>query len=126
MVKFCLQCKEAFWGGQFCPKCEGQVELLDAAKPENKKYLEELNMDVRPKYFARSSMMLTLFGFIMALPVGMFIFLRGMANSGNVILWACIGGGAIIAIAWGTWVLSHKIFDKKMEVVQNDKELQID
>ena len=29
MVKFCLQCKNAFWGGQFCPKCDGQVELRD-------------------------------------------------------------------------------------------------
>ena len=34
MVKFCLQCKNAFWGGQFCPKCEGEVELLDAANME--------------------------------------------------------------------------------------------
>ena len=59
MVKFCLQCKNAFWGGQFCPKCEGEILLLDAALPENKKYLPELNIDVRPKYFARSSMMFT-------------------------------------------------------------------
>ena len=36
MVKFCLQCKNAFWGGKFCPKCEGEIELLDAALPENK------------------------------------------------------------------------------------------
>ena len=47
MVKFCLQCKNAFWGGQYCPKCEGEIELLDAALPENKKYLPELNIDVR-------------------------------------------------------------------------------
>ena len=39
MVKFCLQCKNAFWGGQYSPKCEGEIELLDAALPENKKYL---------------------------------------------------------------------------------------
>ena len=37
MVKFCLQCKNAFWGGQYCPKCPGEIELLDAALPENKK-----------------------------------------------------------------------------------------
>ena len=40
MVKFCLQCKNAFWGGQYCPKCPGEIELLDAALPENKKYLQ--------------------------------------------------------------------------------------
>ncbi len=49
MVKFCLQCKNAFWGGQYCPKCDGDIELLDAALPENKKYLPDLNLDVRPK-----------------------------------------------------------------------------
>ena len=75
MVKFCLQCKNAFWGGQYCPKCEGEIELLDAALPENKKYLPELNIDVRPKYYARSSMLLSCFGFVMALPLGAFIFL---------------------------------------------------
>ncbi len=126
MVKFCLQCKNAFWGGKFCPKCEGEVLLLDAALPENKKYLAELNVDVRPKYFARSSMMLTLFGFIMALPVGAFVFLRGMAQSGNVGLWAVIGGGTVIGIAWGSWYLSHKIFDKQMENVEDVKEPQLD
>ena len=44
MVKFCLQCKDAFWGGQYCPKCPGEIELLDAALPENKKYLPELHI----------------------------------------------------------------------------------
>ena len=83
MVKFCLQCKSAFWGGKFCPICEGEILLLDAALPENKQYLSQLNIDVRPKYYARSSMLLSCFGFIMSLPLGMFIFLRGMANSGN-------------------------------------------
>ena len=61
MVKFCLQCKSAFWGGQYCPICPGEIELLDAALPENKKYLAELNIDVRPKYYARSSMLLSCF-----------------------------------------------------------------
>ena len=45
--------------------------------PENKKYLPELNIDVRPKYYARSSMLLSCFGFVMSLPLGAFIFLRG-------------------------------------------------
>ncbi|MBI4384628.1 MAG: hypothetical protein HY579_11410 [Nitrospinae bacterium] len=126
MVKFCLQCKSSFWGGQYCPKCEGQVELLDAALPENQKYLAELNVDVRPKYFARSSMMLTCFGFIMALPVGMFIFLRGMAIAGNVLLWASVGIGTVFAIAWGTWKLSHLVFAKQMTEVKDTKEAQLD
>ena len=98
MVKFCLQCKNAFWGGQFCPKCEGEVELLDAAVPENQKYLSALNIDVRPKYYARSSMLLTCFGFVMSLPLGMFVFLRGMSNTGNVALWAGIGLGTIVLV----------------------------
>ena len=76
MVKFCPQCKNAFWGGKCCPKCEGEVLLLDMAQPENQKYLPELNVDVRPKYFARSAMLMTCFGFIMALPLGAFVFLR--------------------------------------------------
>lgn len=126
MVKFCLQCKNAFWGGQYCPKCEGQIELLDAALPENKKYLAELNVDVRPKYFARSSMLLTCFGFVMALPLGMFIFLRGMSTNGNVILWASVGIGIVFVTAWGVWTLSHKIFDKQMEDVEDKKEAQTD
>lgn len=126
MVKFCLQCKNSFWGGQYCPKCEGQVELLDMALPENQKYLPELNIDVRPKYFARSAMMLTLFGFVMALPVGTFIFLRGMAISGNVILWGAIGFGVVIALAWGAWKASHWIFNKQMEDVPKDKHPQVD
>ena len=126
MVKFCLQCKNAFWGGQFCPKCEGEVELLDAAVPENQKYLSELNIDVRPKYYARSSMLLTCFGFIMALPLGMFIFIRGMGETGNVGLWAGIGIGTIVLISWGSWALSAKLFNKQMEVVKDTKEPQLD
>lgn len=126
MVKFCLQCKSAFWGGKYCPICKGQVELLDAALPENKKYLTELNIDVRPKYYARSSMLLTCFGFIMALPLGMFIYIRGMSLSGNVLLWAAIAIATIILISWGSWVLSAKLFDKQMEAVDDMKEPQLD
>ena len=126
MVKFCLQCKNSFWGGQYCPKCEGQVELLDMARPENQKYIPELNVDVRPKYFARSSMMLTLFGFVMALPLGMFIFLRGMASSGNAPLWASIGFAAVVGVAWGTWILSHWVFGKQMKDVSDEKDAQYD
>ncbi len=126
MVKFCLQCKNAFWGGQFCPKCEGEVPLLDAAEPENQKYLGQLNIDVRPKYYARSSMLLTCFGFIMALPLGAFVFLRGMSVSGNVGLWAAIGLATVAVISWGSWYLSHKLFDKQMEKVEDIKEPQLD
>ena len=126
MVKFCLQCKNAFWGGQFCPKCEGEVELLDAAVPENQQYLSELNIDVRPKYYARSSMLLTCFGFVMSLPLGMFVFLRGMSNTGNVALWAGIGLGTIVLVSWGSWYLSAKLFNKQMEVVKDIKEPQLD
>ena len=126
MVKFCLQCKNAFWGGQYCPKCEGEVLLLDMAKEENKKYLPELNVDVRPKYYARSSMLLTCFGFIMALPLGAFVFLRGLSSSGNVILWASIGIATVVIISWGAWIVSQKLFDKQMESVQEIKEPQLD
>ncbi len=126
MVKFCLQCKNTFWGGQYCPKCEGKILLLDMAQEENRKYLPELNVDVRPKYFARSSMLLTCFGFIMALPLGAFVFLSGLSNSGNVKLWASMGIITIIGISWGSWVVSKKIFDKQMESVDNKKELQLD
>ena len=126
MVKFCLQCKNTFWGGQYCPKCEGKILLLDMAQEENRKYLPELNVDVRPKYFARSSMLLTCFGFIMALPLGAFVFLSGLSNSGNVKLWALIGVITIIGVSWGSWVASKKIFDKQMESVDNKKELQLD
>ncbi len=126
MVKFCLQCKNAFWGGKFCPKCEGEVELLDAAVEENQKYLPELNIDVRPKYFARSAMMLTLFGFIMSLPVGAFVFMRGMAASGNVTLWAGVGLAIVVGLSWGTWFAAGKIFNKQMEDVQDVKEPQLD
>ncbi|SVE11447.1 uncharacterized protein METZ01_LOCUS464301 [marine metagenome] len=126
MVKFCLQCKNAFWGGQYCPKCEDEVLLLDMAKEENKKYLPELNVDVRPKYYARSSMLLTCFGFIMALPLGAFVFLRGLSTSGNVPLWGSIGIATIIGISWGSWIVSRKLFDKQMESVQEVKEPQLD
>jgi len=126
MVKFCLQCKNTFWGGQFCPKCKGEILLLDMAKEENRKYLPELNVDVRPKYFARSSMLLTCFGFIMALPLGAFVFLSGLSNSGNVKLWASMGIITVIGVSWGSWVASKKIFDKQMESVDNKKELQLD
>ena len=111
MVKFCLECKNAFWGGQFCPKCPGEIELLDAALPENKKYLPELNIDVRPKYYARSSMLLSCFGFVMALPLGAFLFLRGMSSSGNVVLWGSVGIGTIVVVSWGCWYLSQRLFD---------------
>jgi len=126
MVKFCLQCKNAFWGGKFCPKCEGEVLLLDAAEPDNQKYLGDLNIDVRPKYYARSSMLLTCFGFIMALPLGAFVFLRGMSQSGNMELWAAIGIATVIIISGGSWFLSHKLFNKQMEKVEDSKELQLD
>ena len=126
MVKFCLQCKSAFWGGKFCPRCEGEILLLDAALPENKQYLSQLNIDVRPKYYARSSMLLSCFGFIMSLPVGMFIFLRGMANSGNVMLWGGLGIATVLGVSWGAWALSKKMFDKQMENVEDEKELQLD
>ena len=126
MVKFCLQCKDAFWGGLHCPKCEGEVLLLDAALPENQKYLAELNIDVRPKYYARSSMLLTCFGFVMALPLGAFVFLRGMSSSGNVGLWGTIGIATVVIISWGSWFLSHKLFDKQMVKVEDIKEPQLD
>jgi len=126
MVKFCLQCKNTFWGGQYCPKCAGEILLLDMAQEENRKYLPELNVDVRPKYFARSSMLLTCFGFIMALPLGAFVFLSGLSNSGHVKLWASMGIITVIGVSWGSWVASKKIFDKQMESVDNKKELQLD
>ena len=127
MVKFCLECKNAFWGGQYCPICPNELVLLDAALPENKKYLTELNIDVRPKYYARSSMLLTCFGFVMSLPLGAFVFLRGLASSGNVALWASIGIGTIVAVSWGCWYLSHRLYDKQMEGVEvEDKEPQLD
>ena len=127
MVKFCLECKNAFWGGQFCPKCPDEIELLDAALPENKKYLPELNIDGRPKYYARSSMLLSCFGFVMALPLGAFLFLRGMSSSGNVLLWGSVGIGTIVVVSWGCWYLSQRLFDKQMEGVEVDeKEPQLD
>ncbi|MCF8719446.1 hypothetical protein [Nitrospina gracilis] len=126
MVKFCLQCKDAFWGGQFCPNCEGNIELLDAAVPENQKYLSQLNIDVRPKYFARSSMLLTCFGFVMALPLGMFVFLRGASASGNVGLWATVAISLVLGVAWLTWWGSAKVFSRKMKDVHTLKEPQLD
>jgi len=96
------------------------------AREENKKYLPELNIDVRPKYYARSSMLLTCFGFIMALPLGAFVFLRGLSSSGNVTLWASIGIATVVVISWGTWVASKKLFDKQMESVEDTKDLQLD
>ncbi|QPJ61572.1 MAG: hypothetical protein G3M70_06600 [Candidatus Nitronauta litoralis] len=128
MVKFCLQCKNAFWGGKFCPKCDGQIELLDMANEENKKYLPELNVDVRPKYYARSSMLLTCFGFIMALPLGMFLFIRGLEKTQNFPLSVGFGLGTIVLLSWGSWFLSQKLFDKQMEDVEEDesKEPQLD
>ena len=127
MVKFCLKCKNAFWGGLFCPICGKEEELLDAALPENQIYLKELNIDVRPKYFARSAMLMASFGFVMALPLGAFIYLRGMAYSSNIYLWATAGIAVIIGVSWGSWLISHKIFDKKMEGVDtSDKEPQLD
>ncbi|MGP0565501.1 hypothetical protein ACTRW9_10320 [Nitrospina sp. 32_T5] len=126
MVKFCLQCKDAFWGGKFCPNCEGDIELLDAAVPENQKYLGELNIDVRPKYFARSSMLLTCFGFVMAVPLGMFVFLRGASASGNVGLWATLGISLVLGVAWLTWWGSAKVFSRKMKDVHTLKEPQLD
>ena len=127
MVKFCLPCKRGFWGVQFSPIRPGAIELLDAALPVNKKYLTELNIDVRPKYYARSSMLLSCFGFVMALPLGAFVFLRGLASSGNVELWAGVGIGTIVFISWGCWYLAHRLFDKQMEDVETeDKEPQLD
>jgi len=127
MVKFCLKCKNAFWGGKFCPKCEGEVELLDMARPENQKYLPLLNIDVRPKYYARSSMLLTCFGFLMALPLGVFVFIRGMEKTQSVPLSIALGVGTVLLLAWGSWALSHKLFDKQMEKVDGpEKEPQLD
>jgi hypothetical protein len=129
MVKFCLQCKNTFWGGQYCPKCDGEIELLDAALPENKKYLPDLNIDVRPKYYARSSMLLSCFGFVMALPLGAFIFLRGISSSDDLLLWGGLGLGTVVVVSWGCWYLSHRLFDKQMEAVDSEdkeKELQLD
>jgi len=103
-----------------------ELETLIMAQEENRKCLPELNVDVRPKYFARSSMLLTCFGFIMALPLGAFVFLSGLSNSGNVKLWACMGAITIIVVSWGSWIASKKIFDKQMESVDNEKELQLD
>ena len=37
MVKFCLQCKNTFWGGLHCPKCKGELRYDE----ENKKLICE-------------------------------------------------------------------------------------
>ncbi len=128
MQKFCINCRNAFWGGQHCPNCfgGGNVELLDLALPENQKYLPEMQIDVRPKYFARTAMMLVIFGSIMSLPVGVFIFFRGMSESGNVGLWAAIGLGTIIGITWGSIKLANWIFGKQMAEVPKEKGAQYD
>jgi len=128
MQKFCINCRNAFWGGQYCPNCfgGGNVELLDLALPENQKYLPEMKIDVRPKYFARTAMMLVIFGSIMSLPIGAFIFLRGMSESGNVALWASIGLGTIIGITWGSIKLANWIFGKQMSEVPKEKGAQYD
>jgi len=62
----------------------------------------------------------------MALPLGAFVFLSRLSNSGNVKLWASMGIITIIGVSWGSWVASKKIFDKQMESVDNKKELQLD
>jgi hypothetical protein len=49
-----------------------------------------------------------------------------MSASGNVALWALIGITTVVGISWGAWTLSRKIFDKKMESVQETKEPQLD
>ena len=71
-------------------------------------------------------MLLTCFGFIMSLPLGMFVFIRGTSETGNVGLWAGIGLATIVLISWGSWVLSAKLFNKQMEVVKDIKEPQLD
>jgi hypothetical protein len=64
---------------------------------------------------------------VMALPLGAFLFLRGMSSSGNVVLWGSVGIGTIAVVSWGCWYLSHRLFDKQMEGVEADeKELQLD
>ena len=125
-LNFVYSVKTHFGEVSFVLNVKGEILLLDMAQEENRKYLPELNVDVRPKYFARSSMLLTCFGFIMALPLGAFVFLSGLSNSGNVKLWASMGVITIIGISWGSWVVSKKIFDKQMESVDKKKELQLD
>ena len=128
MQKLCINCRNAFWGGQYCPNCfgGGNVELLDLALPENQKYLSEMKIDVRPKYFARTSMMLVMFGSIMSLPIGIFIFLRGISGSGNITLWGCITLSIIAGITWGSIKLANWIFGKQMKEVPKEKDAQYD
>jgi hypothetical protein len=62
----------------------------------------------------------------MALPLGAFVFLRGLSLSGNVELWAGIGIAVVIGISWSAWKLSHILFDKQMEKVEDNRDLQLD
>ena len=47
MQKFCINCRNTFWGGQHCPRCfgGGNVELLDLALPAYDELFEEINLD---------------------------------------------------------------------------------
>jgi len=72
-------------------------------------------------------MLLSCFGFVMALPLGAFIFLRGISSSDNLLLWGGLGTGTVVIVSWGCWYLSHRMFDKQMEAVESEgKELQLD
>ena len=128
MQKFCINCRKTFWGGQFCPNCfgGGNVELLDLAKPENQKFLPEMKIDVRPKYFARTAMMLTLFGSLMSLPIGMFIYIQGISSSENIKLWTGFALMSIVGISYGSWRFAGWIFKKQMKAVPKEKGAQFD
>ncbi|MBT5472514.1 MAG: hypothetical protein HOK41_18060 [Nitrospina sp.] len=63
----------------------------------------------------------------MALPLGAFIFLRGVSSSDNLVLWSSIGIGTVVTVSWGCWYLAHRLFDKQMEDVETEnKEPQLD
>lgn len=128
MQKYCINCRNAFWGGQYCPNCfgGGNVELLDLALPENQKYIPEMKIDVRPKYFARTAMMLTLFGSVIALPIGMFVFIRGMSSSDNIKFWGGLALGTVFVIAFSSWKMAGWLFEKQMKDVSEDKDAQYD
>ena len=79
-----------------------------------------------PSIRSQKRRVLTCFGFIMALPLGAFVFLRGLSSSGNVTLWAWVGVATVVGISWGSWIASKKLFDKQMESVEDAKELQLD
>jgi hypothetical protein len=49
-----------------------------------------------------------------------------MSQSGNMELWAAIGSATVVIISGGSWFLSHKLFNKQMEKVEDSKELQLD